>query len=113
MKKASLKTQTISTFLLIIFLSIVCTIATIGTYLFTMYFGKDPMLKPDNYYQKQSDKIQQFIVSKGENILEDKNRLELESLIPKKGIGYQITDLEGKIIYGNEKERNNKEIKNN
>ncbi|NFH20522.1 HAMP domain-containing histidine kinase [Clostridium botulinum] len=105
MKKASLKTQTISTFLLIIFLSMVCTIATIGTYLFTMYFGKDPMLRPNNYYQKQSDKIQQFIVSKGENILEDKNRLELESLIPKKGIGYQITDLEGKIIYGNEKER--------
>ncbi|MBU5300622.1 HAMP domain-containing histidine kinase [Clostridium sporogenes] len=105
MKKASLKTQTISTFLLIIFLSMVCTIATIGTYLFTMYFAKDPMLKPDNYYQKQSDKIQQFIVSKGENILGDKNRLELESLIPKKGIGYQITDLEGKIIYGNEKMR--------
>ncbi|AVQ40414.1 sensor histidine kinase [Clostridium botulinum] len=105
MKKASLKTQTISTFLLIIFLSMVCTIATIGTYLFTMYFGKYPMLKPDNYYQKQSDKIQQFIVSKGENILGDKNRLKLESLIPKKGIGYQITDLEGKIIYGNEKER--------
>ena len=70
-----------------------------------MYFPKDPMLKPDNYYQKQSDKIQQFIVTKGENILGDKNRLELESLIPKKGIGYQITDLEGKIIYGNEKER--------
>lgn len=63
------------------------------------------MLDPDNYYQKQSDKIQQFIVSKGERILEDKNRLELESLIPKKGIGYQITDLEGKIIYGNEKAR--------
>lgn len=105
MKKASLKTQTISTFLLIIFLSMVCTIATIGTYLFIMYFPKDPMLKPDNYYQKQSDKIQQFIVSKEENILEDKNRLELESLIPKKGIGYQITDLEGKIIYGNEKMR--------
>ncbi len=105
MKKASLKTQTISTFLLIIFLSIVCTIATIGTYLFTMYFGKNPMLNPNNYYQKQSDKIQQFVVSKGERILEDKNRLELENLVPKKGIGYQITDIEGKIIYGNEKER--------
>jgi len=105
MKKASLKTQTISTFLLIIFLSIVCTIATIGIYCYIMYFGENSMLDPDNYYQKQSDKIQQFIVSKGERILEDKNRLELESLIPKKGIGYQITDLEGKIIYGNEKAR--------
>lgn len=70
-----------------------------------MYFGKNPMLEPNNHYQKQSDKIQQFIVSKGENILEDKNRLELENLVPQKGIGYQITDLEGKIIYGNEKER--------
>ncbi len=50
MKKASLKTQTISTFLLIIFLSIVCTIATIGTYLFTMYLERS-YAKPDNYYQ--------------------------------------------------------------
>lgn len=83
----------------------VCTIATIGIYCYIMYFGENSMLDPDNYYQKQSDKIQQFIVSKGERILEDKNRLELESLIPKKGIGYQITDLEGKIIYGNEKAR--------
>ncbi len=106
MKKASLKTQTISTLLLIIFLSIICTIATIGTYCYIMYFGENCMLDPDNYYQKQSDKIQQFIVSRGgDGILEDKNRLELESLIPKKGIGYQITDLEGKIIYGNEKMR--------
>ncbi len=83
----------------------VCTITTIGVYFYIMYFGKDPMLRPNNYYQKQSDKIQQFIVSKGEDILEDKNRLELENLVPQKGIGYQITDLEGKIIYGNEKER--------
>ncbi|KOR26630.1 HAMP domain-containing sensor histidine kinase [Clostridium sp. L74] len=105
MKKASLKTQTIGTLLLIIFLSIVCTIATIGTYCYIMYFRENPMLRSDNYYQKQSDKIQQFIVSRGDGILEDKNRLELESLIPKKGIGYQITDLEGKIIYGNEKTR--------
>lgn len=37
MKKASLKTQTISTFLLIIFLSMVCTIATIGTYLLCIF----------------------------------------------------------------------------
>lgn len=105
MKKASLKTQTISTFLLIIFLSIVCTIITIGTYCYSMYFRENSMLRPDNYYQKQSEKIQQFIISKGESILDDKNRLELEGLIPKKGIGYQITDLEGKIIYGNEKMR--------
>lgn len=50
----------------------VCTITTIGVYFYIMYFGKDPMLRPNNYYQKQSDKIQQFIVSKGEDILEDK-----------------------------------------
>ncbi|EJO5346947.1 HAMP domain-containing histidine kinase [Clostridium botulinum] len=105
MKKTSLKTQTISTFLLIIFLSIVCTLATVGIYYYIMYFGQNSMLRPDNYYQKQSEKIQQFIVSKGEKILEDKNRLELESLITKKGIGYQITNLDGKIIYGNEKMR--------
>ncbi|EJP6471989.1 HAMP domain-containing histidine kinase [Clostridium botulinum] len=105
MKKASLKTQTISTFLLIIFLSIICTIVTIGAYYYIMYFGENSMLRPDNYYQKQSEKIQQFIVSRGEGILEDKNRLELESLIPKRGIGYQITDLNGKVICGNEKMR--------
>lgn len=104
-KKSSLKTQVISTFGLIIFLSIIGTIITLLSYIFVMYMGEKPIVRADNYYEQKVPKIQQFINNKGENLLDKKNKLELEKIIPREGIQYQILDIEGNILYGTLEEK--------
>lgn len=104
-KKASLKTQVISTFILIIFLSVIGTIITLLSYIFIMYMGEKPIVRAENYYEQKVPQIQQFINNKGENLLDKKNKLELEKIIPREGIQYQILDIEGNILYGTLEEK--------
>lgn len=103
--KESLKFQIISTLMITILLSIMCTLVTAAGYAYIILVAEKTLVRPANYYEKQVPTIEEFIVSKGVSILDTKNQVYLEKIIPTEGIKYQITDLDGKVLYGSDKER--------
>ncbi|MCB2309522.1 HAMP domain-containing histidine kinase [Clostridium tagluense] len=100
MKKASLKVQIITTFILIIFLSVICTLGTVVTYVFVMFRGEKPIIAQANYYEQQIPNIEKFINSKGDNLLNYKSKISLEKITPVSGIKYQVIDIKGNAVYG-------------
>lgn len=104
-QKASLKFQTITTFILIIFLSVICTIITVVGYLQLAFNSNKPMLRTANYYEKEAIKIENYIESNGETLIDYNSKQELDKIIPYEGIKYQIIDNEGRILYGTIDER--------
>lgn len=100
MKKLSLKTQFIVSFIFILILSI---IATIITYYFSFQIYQKIQYKrvyPANYYEKKVIEIEDYIWEKGLTLLDPIKRQKFERIIPKNGILYQVLDQDGNIIYG-------------
>lgn len=104
-QKASLKFQTITTFILIIFLSAICTVITVVGYLLLAFNSNKPMLRTANYYEKEAIKIENYIESNGETLIDYNSKQKLDKIIPYEGIKYQIIDNEGRILYGTTDER--------
>lgn len=95
-----LKYQFVIMFVLIIISSIIATIATyyMGYIIYTKIEYKK--MYPANYYEKKIPDIEGYIRKKGVLLLNGKEKVSIEKVIPSENIIYQIMDEKGNIIYG-------------
>ncbi len=99
--KKSLKTQFITTFVLILILSLLATIATYyaGYIIFTKIEYKKMI--PANYSEKSIPVIEKDIRKKGAVLLHESKKQLIDEAIPEKSnILYQVTDINGDKLYG-------------
>lgn len=100
MKNRPLITQFRISFALIVLSSIA---ATVITYILAavLYINAEyKVICPANYYEKQIPGIEEYIRRNDTKLLIPSFQSNLEKIIPDSGIGYQIVDAEGKILYG-------------
>jgi len=100
MKNRPLITQFRISFALIVLSSIA---ATVITYILAavLYINAEyKVICPANYYEKQIPGIEEYIRRNDTKLLIPSFQSDLEKIIPDSGIGYQIVDAEGKILYG-------------
>lgn len=103
--KMSLKSQFILSFILIMVLSFIATLATYyGGYLLFLKLQYEKIY-PANYYEKQIPAIEEEIKKNGSSILHETEKESLEKLIPSEGVLYQIIDENGNRLYGTEMKR--------
>lgn len=99
-KNFSIKKQIITGFLVILFGSIFLTILTfIGMFNWWMDGGGNNV-RPANYYQDKIPIIEKYAKEKGDRLLEKNERENLEKIIPKEGIKYQVINEKGIYYYG-------------
>ncbi|MGA9174107.1 MAG: HAMP domain-containing sensor histidine kinase [Thermoactinomyces sp.] len=101
-KKLSLKSQFVISFVSVVVLSLIATLVTQGLIIgLWIKFGEHlHLILPANYYEKQLPVIHSYINSQGENILLPASRNQLEKVIPQAGFKYQVLDSQGKVKYG-------------
>ena len=96
--KKPLRTQFITTFVLILTLSLIATILTYyGGYRAFIFLEYDRVY-PANHFEKQIPEIEAEIRQLGTTVFGEEKRLE--QLIPAEGIRYQVVDEHGAIVYG-------------
>lgn len=100
MKKGSLKGQFILTFVMIITASLISTALTyyIGYYSFQIIENK--RLYRADYFERKIPTIEAKIREQGGWIFNHESNHSLQKVIPQEGIGYQVMDQQGVIIYG-------------
>src|SRR5690625_2721014 len=98
MRKRTLRGQIVSSFYLILVLSILATLITWGL-IGLFFFLQKGEVNPANHYESQIPDLADFIHEQGD-ILAHKNKDILEDVIPLEGIDYQVIDIEGKKLYG-------------
>lgn len=96
LKDSSLKRKFRNTFIKILLYSFILSVLTFLLWFFLFDYFK----KPANYYEAQIPSIMKELKNI-EGLMDDKNKVYLDKLIPEEGIKYQILDMEGNIIYGN------------
>ncbi|WP_145946456.1 cell wall metabolism sensor histidine kinase WalK [Paenibacillus sp. Y412MC10] len=97
-ERLSIKKQLISTFILIMLLSLVLTAVTyiLGFWWLT----SSSWFNPANHYEQKIPAIAAYSRSLGEAVLDPASRPKLEEKIPGEGIKYQVMDAGGKALYG-------------
>lgn len=96
LKDSSLKRKFTNTFIKILLYSFILSVLTFSLWFFLFDYFK----KPANYYESQIPSILKELKNI-EDLMDDKNKVYLDKLIPEEGIKYEILDMEGNIIYGN------------
>ena len=101
--KKTLRTQFVTTFVVILGLSLVATVVTyfVGYRIFT--FLEYDRVYPANYFEKQIPAIETEIRQLGPAVFQEEDHLD--QLVPAEGIRYQVMDEDGAIIYGTNQER--------
>jgi two-component system, OmpR family, lantibiotic biosynthesis sensor histidine kinase NisK/SpaK len=94
----SIKKQLMITFIMIMVLSIVVTVLSLGAGGIWLY-SKD-WLHTANHFEQKVPMIKDYIKQNGEKVLNLSARHALEQVIPLDGIQYQIVDLQGEVKYG-------------
>ncbi|WP_459501741.1 sensor histidine kinase [Bacillus sp. C1] len=100
LEKLSIKKQLIVGFITIIVGSILLSIATLGAFVYWWKKSGEQLMHPANYYEKKIPMIQEYAGKKGDLLLDKEEQQELEKLIPKEGITYQVIDVKGNKQYG-------------
>ncbi|MBO1580349.1 HAMP domain-containing sensor histidine kinase [Bacillus sp. XF8] len=100
MEKWRIKQQLIIGFIIIIAGSILLSIATIGAFLYWLQKSGEQFIHAANYYEKKIPMIQEYAIQKGERLLDKEEQKDLEKLIPREGITYQVIDSKGERQYG-------------
>jgi len=96
----TLRGQIVSSFHLILVMSILATLVTWGGIgLFFYVLLENERIHPANYYESQIPGLVTF-VQEQENLLDEKNKEKLEKVIPLEGMDYQVVDKEGRFMYG-------------
>lgn len=97
-ERLPIKKQLIYTFILIMVMSVIMTLITLGIGL--SWLIKTSWFNPANHYEQQIPAIQRYVRSMGEEILDPQQRAALENKIPLDGMQYQVLDIGGKVRYG-------------
>lgn len=105
MKNKPLITQFRISFALIVLSSIAATIITYTLAVILYISAEYKVIYPANYYENQIPGIEKYIRQNNTNLLIPSFQSNFEKIIPDSGIGYQIVDDEGKILYGSIKEK--------
>ncbi|KEK25272.1 ATPase [Bacillus gaemokensis] len=100
MERLRIKQQLIVGFITIIVGSILLSIATLGAFVYWWQKSGDQLMQPANYYEKKIPMIQEYATKKGERLLDKEEQKDLEKLIPREGITYQVIDSKGERKYG-------------
>ncbi|OOG92979.1 hypothetical protein BTH41_04477 [Bacillus mycoides] len=100
LEKLSIKKQLIVGFITIIAGSILLSLATLGAFVYWWQKSGEQLMHPANYYEKKIPMIQEYAGKKGERLLDKEEQQELEKLIPREGITYQVIDVKGNKQYG-------------
>ncbi|PWA05154.1 sensor histidine kinase [Pueribacillus theae] len=96
----TLRGQIVSSFHLILVMSILATFVTWGVIgLFFYFLLENERINPANYYESKIPGLVTF-VQEQENLLDDENKDKLEKVIPLEGMDYQVVDKEGHVMYG-------------
>lgn len=103
MKKLSFRSQFAINFIIVLLLSIVCTLVVWGA---SIYFliTDEGKLQPANYYEQQIPDILQFIREHEDELLLKDFQAELEQVVPLEGMDYQVVNLSGETVYGSMEE---------
>jgi two-component system, OmpR family, lantibiotic biosynthesis sensor histidine kinase NisK/SpaK len=100
-KSASLRTQLVTSFHLVLLFSILATIITAGAIVLCAIIFLIPNgLNPANYYEKKIPDVLAFVQKHESNVTSRSFQSRLEKEIPTEGIGYQILNKEGDVVYG-------------
>lgn len=100
MENRPLKRQIQSTFVKILLSAVAATILTYAfaaiVYMNLQYIT----VYPSNYYERQIPQIEEYIQKESTALLSPSSQKGLEQVIPERGIGYQVLDGEGRVLYG-------------
>ncbi|MDZ5606754.1 HAMP domain-containing sensor histidine kinase [Bacillus pseudomycoides] len=100
MEKLRIKQQLIIGFIIIIVGSILLSIATLGGFVYWWQKSGEQFMLPANYYEKKIPMIQEYATKRGDSLLDKEELKNLEKLIPREGITYQVIDSKGNRQYG-------------
>ncbi|WP_026881539.1 sensor histidine kinase [Clostridium akagii] len=100
LEKKPLRTQFRIIFILIIVTSIMATIVTYCTGFVIYGIIQYKKMYPSNYYEKKIPDIKNYIRKYGIVILNPKEKISLDKVIPTQGMKYQVLDENAHIIYG-------------
>ncbi|EMY5506430.1 HAMP domain-containing sensor histidine kinase [Bacillus sp. FSL L8-0642] len=103
MQRLRIKQQLVIGFLIVLIGSLILTVLTAvsGWYWLT----KSGKVFPANYYEQKIPMIKEYVKDKGALLLDEKEQYELEKIVPREGIQYQIVNRQGAIFYGTYKKK--------
>lgn len=94
-----LRRQVITSFYIILILSILATVLTWGIVLLMLIKYADK-INPANYYEGQIPVIMEYVEQEKEQLLRKEAKQELEKRVPLEGMDYQVLDVHGNLVYG-------------
>lgn len=89
-----------SAFALVLFFSFLCSVLVWGSTIYVLIQQMDKNILPANYYEQQIPRIFNYVDQQQDALLSPQMQDELEQVIPKKGMQYQVINLKGEIVYG-------------
>ncbi|MGG0730084.1 sensor histidine kinase [Bacillus paramycoides] len=98
MQRLRIKQQLVIGFLIVLIGSLILTVLTAASGWY--WLTKSGKVFPANYYEQKIPIIKEYVKDKGALLLNEKERHELEKIVPKGGIKYQIVNRQGDISYG-------------
>lgn len=105
LERKPLKSQFVLTFIMILVISLLATMATYGIGYMVYVNIEYKKVYPANYYEQQVPKIIEYINLEGEKLFDKDAELKLNKVVPSEGMQFQVVDGSGSWVYGTDTQK--------